>query len=197
MLNKKYIQKTRNSLLDYAEKRREVIKIAGDAQQHAKKSIFALQREDKASAEQKLKTCLDLLSGLIKKHKACDKIFEEGSFKSAIEEYVEARLFFDVISGNEINEIKEIEINPEAYISGLCDVPGELYRYAIHSATKRDFKTTKKCHEIAEEIVGELLDMDLTGYNRTKFDQAKQALHKLEQVVYEISFSDKLCSCKK
>ena len=65
--------------------------------------------------------------------------------------------------------------------------PGELYRYAIKSATEKNFKAVKKCYDAAAEIIGELVDMDLTGYNRQKFDQAKQALHKLEQVVYEVS----------
>ena len=36
-------------------------------------------------------------------------------------------------------------------------------------------------------IVNEMVDMNLTGYNRQKFDQAKQALNKLQQVVYEVS----------
>jgi hypothetical protein len=40
---------------------------------------------------------------------------------------------------------------------------------------------------MAEEIVHEMVDMNLTGYNRQKFDQAKQALQKLQQVVYEVS----------
>ena len=66
-------------------------------------------------------------------------------------------------------------------------MPGELYRYAIKSATARDFEMTKKCYGYAQEIIGELIDMDLTGYNRNKFDQAKQAVQKLEQVIYEVS----------
>jgi hypothetical protein len=36
-----------------------------------------------------------------------------------------------------------------------------------------------------------MVDMDLTGYNRQKFDQAKGALNKLQQVVYEVSLQQK------
>ena len=50
MLNKKYFQILRSDLLSYASKRREVIKGAGDAQHHAKRAIFGLQRDDKAAA---------------------------------------------------------------------------------------------------------------------------------------------------
>jgi len=69
-------------------------------------------------------------------------------------------------------------------------VPGELYRYAIKSATVRDLKMTKKCAEMAREIIGELIEFNLTSYLRTKFDQAKQAVQKLEQVVYEVSIRE-------
>ena len=66
-------------------------------------------------------------------------------------------------------------------------MPGEMLRYAIKSATERKFEMVEKCFATAEEIIGELVDMDLTGYNRQKFDQAKGALNKLEQVRYEVS----------
>ena len=66
-------------------------------------------------------------------------------------------------------------------------MPGELLRYAIKSATEKKFEEVKKCRLAADEIITELVDMNLTGYNRQKFDQAKQALHKLEQVLYEVS----------
>ena len=87
----------------------------------------------------------------------------------------------------ELGKISGLPVEPDTYIGGLCDLPGELYRYAIKSATAKKFPMVEKCYKISEEIIGELMDMDLTGYNRNKFDQAKGALHKLEQVVYEVS----------
>ena len=86
-----------------------------------------------------------------------------------------------------IGKLSKIKVDPDIFISGLCDVPGELLRYAIKSATEKNFGEVKRCREAADEIIGELVDMNLTGYNRQKFDQAKQALHKLEQVLYEVS----------
>lgn len=187
MLNSKYFKNVREELLDYAEKRREVIKTAGDAQHLAKKTIFALQRDDKAEAKQSLSRSLELLQGLVKKFKNVEGIFDEGSFKAGLEEYLEAKLFNDFLEGKPLDEIKELPVSADAYVSGLCDVPGEMVRYAIKSATERNFEMVNKCYESAEEIINELIDMDLTGYNRQKFDQAKQALNKLQQIVYEVS----------
>jgi predicted translin family RNA/ssDNA-binding protein len=187
MLNKQYLGTLRQELLSYADKRREVIKVAGDAQQHAKKAIFALQRDDKPGAVVRLDESKKMLLELNKKFKSDDSLFDEGAYKAALEEYVEAVLFNYFITAKEIGSVKGLSVSANTYIGGLCDVPGELYRYAIKSATEKNFKEVTRCYETAEEIIGELVDMDLTGYNRQKFDQAKQALHKLEQVVYEVS----------
>lgn len=187
MLNKKYLALVRKDLLGYAAKRRDVIKVAGDAQQMAKKAIFARQRDDAASAKELLKTSGNLLAELNKKYKTEPDLFTEGSYRSALEEYAEAVFFSQFLAGATIGEIKGLPVDSDTLVGGLCDLPGELLRYAIKSATERNFAMVKKCHTAAEEIVAELVDMDLTGYNRQKFDQAKQALHKLEQVVYEVS----------
>ncbi len=187
MLNKQYLTQIRQNLLSYADKRREVIKVSGDAQQHAKKAIFALQRDDKTGALERLEESKKLLLELNKKFKNDEALFDEGAYKAALEEYVEAILFNYFFTAKEIGPVKALAVSANVYIGGLCDVPGELYRYAIKSATEKKFKEVKRCYEMAEEIIGELVDMDLTGYNRQKFDQAKQALHKLEQVVYEVS----------
>jgi predicted translin family RNA/ssDNA-binding protein len=190
MVNKKYFQKVRQDLLSYAEKRREVIKTAGDAQHLAKKAIFSYQRDAVPEAEESLAQSLALLTGLVKKYGKDSRLLDEGSFKAGLEEYTEAKLFKQFLGGEELSEIKELPIHSDAYISGLCDVPGEIVRYAIKSATERKFDYVRKCYAAAESIINEMVDMDLTGYNRQKFDQAKQAVNKLQQIVYEVSLKE-------
>lgn len=187
MLNKKYLQELRQQVLGYAAKRREVIKVAGDAQHHAKRAIFAFQRDDKSAGIESLKMAEDLLLKLNKSFKGEKALFDEGSYLAATEEYVEAYLFFQFWQGKELGKIAGLSIDADTYIGGLCDLPGELYRYAVKSATVKNLTMVKKCFDVSEEIIAELMDMDLTGYNRNKFDQAKSALHKIEQVVYELS----------
>lgn len=187
MLDKKHISAVREDLLGYAIKRRDVIKVAGDAQQMSKKAIFALQRDDQKGAEELLDNAEKLLLDLNKKYKGDKDIFSEGSYRASLEEFTEATLFLQYRTGKVIGKMKVLNIDSDTLVGGLCDLPGELYRYAIKSATARNFAEVKKCFDAAEEIITELVDMDLTGYNRQKFDQAKQALHKLEQVVYEVS----------
>ncbi len=189
MLDKKYLGEIRKKLLGYAKKRREVIKIAGDAQQLAKKAIFAFQRDDKKTGGELLQSAEKSLKSLLKAYKDEPDLFREGSYRAALEEFTEASLFAQYLTGRVIGKIDGLAIDPNTLVGGLCDVPGELYRYAIKCATARNFPEVKKCYAAAEVIIAELVDMDLTGYNRQKFDQAKQALLKLEQVQYEVSLA--------
>lgn len=190
MLNSKYFKEVREELLSYAEKRREVIKTAGDAQHLAKKAIFAFQRDSVDEGKECLAKSLEMLQSLVKKFKSETGIFDEGSFKAGVEEYIEAKLFSDFLFDKPLDQIKELPVDADAFVSGLCDVPGEMVRYAIKSATEREFGMVKKCYEASEAVINELIDMDLTGYHRQKFDQAKQALNKLQQIVYEVSLKN-------
>ena len=187
MLDKKYINKVCKQILAYNGKRRQVIKLTSDAQHLAKIAIFAMQRDDFKEADVSLKKAKMILSSIKKKYSKEKDIFSEGSYKASLEEYVEAVIFRQCLQGKKIGGIVGIDINPNIYISGLCDVPGELLRYAIKSATERNFKQVEKCLNIGQEIIGEMVKMNLTGYNRQKFDQAKNALNKLQTVVYEVS----------
>ncbi len=177
----------RQELLGYAAKRQEVLKESSQAQFLSKKAIFAMQRDDAGEARQLLSQAEKIIVDLNIKHKKEPGIFEEGSYKAALEEFVEASLFNLYLQKKTIGKLPKIKIDTDIFVGGLCDVPGELLRYAIKSATEKKFEEVKRCRAAADEIIGELVDMNLTGYNRQKFHQAKQALHKLEQVLYEVS----------
>ncbi|MFH1286836.1 MAG: hypothetical protein ABII02_03740 [Candidatus Magasanikbacteria bacterium] len=187
MLNKPYTAKLRKHMLGFATKRRDVIKMSGDALHHAKRAIFAMHKDDLKEAEAKLKQSEALFSGLHKKFSKDSEITNEGSYKAGLEEYVEASLFYQFLTTGRMGELRGLDIVPHVYIAGICDVPGELLRYATKAATNKDEKTVKKCAEMAKEIVGELIEFNLTSYLRTKFDQAKRAVQKIEYIQYELS----------
>lgn len=187
MLDKKYILAIRQDLLAYTEKRRDMIKNSGDAQHLAKKAIFTLQRDDIAQADKYLNTAKEMIQELNKVYKKDAEIFTEGSYRAAIEEYTEAKLFSLFVKDQTIGSIEGFSVDSDTYVGGLSDVVGEIYRFAIKSATEKKFDEVERCYQVAEEIVSEMVDMNLTGYNRQKFDQAKSALQKIEQVRYEVS----------
>lgn len=186
-IDQTYLNQLKKNLHSFHEKRMEMIQTSNSALHHAKRVIFALHRDEFKEAEDKLLLVEKTLNEMRKKFKMDLHILDEGAFKAATEEYVEARLFYNFLKTGKIGKISQVEVNGEIYLAGLCDVPGELYRYAIKCATNHDVKKTKECNEMAQEILGALIEFNLTSYLRTKFDQAKQAVHKLEIVVYELS----------
>jgi len=186
-LQKNHTRKIKTYMLSYATKRRELIKQADDALHFSKRAIFSLHRDDSKEAKVKFGQAEKILKSLQKTFVKTPALAREGAYKAALEEYVEARLFEQFLAGKTIGPIKGLKIPPESFIAGLCDVPGELLRYGIQAATNKDEKTVKRCAETAQEVVGELIEFNLTKYLRNKFDQAKNATQKLENVVYELS----------
>ncbi len=186
-VDKKLFSTLKAAQLAYATKRREVIKQSGDAQHQAKRAIFALQRGDAREAEERLESARKIFTQLEKQSKKDPGLFTEGSYQAGLEEFVEAELFRQFITTKKIGAIKGLTITNDIYVAGLCDVPGELQRYAIKAATARDFTLAAECATAATLILNELVEFNLTSYLRTKFDQAKQAMHRLEQIVYETS----------
>lgn len=188
MVKKTYLNKLKKSLHTYATQRRDVIKISGDALHISKRAIFSMHRGEMDEAAKKLKEAEKMLRNVATKFRKTPELLGEGSYRAGMEEYVEAVLFRQFLEdGNIGSEIKNLAIPRDVYLAGLCDVPGELYRYAIRAATNQDIDAVVECSEMAQEIIEILTEFEFTKYLRNKFDQAKQAAHKLEYVVYEVS----------
>ncbi len=186
-INTTYLNTLKNNLHEYHTKRRDIINKSGDAQHHAKRAIFAMHRGDMKEADERLKLAGDTFIKLYKEIKKDARMLNEGSYRAGVEEYVEAILFHQFLTKGKVDKVPGLPIDTEVYLGGLCDVPGELYRYAIKSASEKNFAMVRQCAEMGEEIIGALIEFNLTSYLRNKFDQAKQAVHKLEIVVYEVS----------
>jgi predicted translin family RNA/ssDNA-binding protein len=177
---------------DYAASnidRRRIISASNELLHDSKRAIFATHRGDVKGAEASLKE-LDSRLSKLQKNYGFPRLMEEGAYNAAIEEYVEAKLFYLAATGKAINKITGLKIAADSYLGGLSDVTGELVRLATNSAAQGKWDKVKECHQIINQIMVELVDMDLTGYLRTKYDQAKSNLRKIEQMAYEIKLAN-------
>jgi len=187
MINKKFWQTVLDKQKEYDNSRRKIISLSSEAQHLSKQSIFSLQRGKKKQAEEKIKKAKSGLITLEKRFGKFGKLRTEGSWKAATEEFVEAKLFMDFMSGKKITEIKEFYVLPEEYIGGLCDLTGEIVRMLVIWTTKKEFTKVEKGAEAVDQIIQELMQYSYGGYLRTKFDQAKKSLQKAEQILYDLS----------
>eukprot|EP00586_Coscinodiscus_wailesii_P010904 CAMPEP_0172515676 /NCGR_PEP_ID=MMETSP1066-20121228/269785_1 /TAXON_ID=671091 /ORGANISM="Coscinodiscus wailesii, Strain CCMP2513" /LENGTH=530 /DNA_ID=CAMNT_0013296815 /DNA_START=66 /DNA_END=1658 /DNA_ORIENTATION=- len=174
--------------------REKVIKRCRDSQKAAKQAIFALHRGDVKRSEKLLSQCEDIAKELT-------PIIEEepklryGSFTNSLEEYAEAKLFAIWLGEKRLGKFQtngdaEVPfVNAEEYVGGLCDLTGEVGRYAVHRGTKRDIDEVKLCLATNTQILSEIKSM---GYLPRglwkKMDQLKRSVENLEHMVYELSF---------
>ncbi|NQT49285.1 hypothetical protein HQ571_01175 [Candidatus Kuenenbacteria bacterium] len=191
MLDKKFWKKTLEDQSEYDISRRKIISEASGAQHLAKQAIFALQRDDKQEAEEKIAVAKEGLISLEKRFGKDGKLRTEGVWKAAVEEFVEAKLFMDFIKKKDIQGIEEFFVLPDEYIGGLSDVTGEILRMMVLWTTKGNIEEVKNSAEVISEIIHELMQYNYGGYLRTKFDQAKRSLQKAEQILYDLSIRKK------
>lgn len=187
MLKKNFFADLKQSYTFFNETRRKVINTSGDALHKSKIAIFSMHRgnyKDGANILKEVETALKTLEPHFKKSPA---LRYEGSYKAALEEYTEAKLFHSLATKSELIAIKEVQIDFDTYLAGLCDATGELVRLAIKEATAQNIEEVHKIKELITEIMGELIEFNLTSYLRTKYDQAKTNLRKIEQMIYEIT----------
>lgn len=182
------------------ELREKLIKQCRDGQKAAKQAIYALHRGDKEKAKAVMDQCEACIKELI------PTIQEEpplrlGSFANVVEEYVEAKLFAawlepnaDMTASGKIlvpADFTVLALQPDEYLGGLCDLTGEIGRYAVQRGTKRDVDGVRLCLHSNQRILAEIQSMPVfpSGIGK-KMDQLRRSVEKLERILYELSLSE-------
>jgi len=186
------------------ELREKLIKRCRDGQKAAKQSIFALHRGDKKKSEELIQECEScILSDLLPIIKE-EGTLRYGSFSNVLEELVEAKLFYSWLYGKDgsneasspsgtilsISDFNTIDLEPEDYLGGICDLTGEVGRYAVQQGTSRNAQAVTLCLETNLSIL-----LSLQGLSRfpsggslgKKMNPLRMSVEKLERMLYELS----------
>ena len=176
--------KLQKEFQEYDNEREKLIKKSRDVLKLSKLIIYAVHRDE-------LDHAVKLIEEIEKEKKEMDKIAEhsekmgfEGSYKIAIQEYVEAILYYNFVRTGKLIEVK---VSAEHFMLGLCDLPGELTRRAVFLAGKGDLVCVEKIRNLVDEIYGELLRFDFRDNEiRRKVDAVKYELRKMEDLLYDL-----------
>lgn len=191
MLSPQFFAKLQRDHRQYVKQRREIINITSEILACAKQAIFALHRDEIKQAESSLTEAEKLLKSLQKYFIHDASLANGGAYKAALEEYVEAKLFWQTLKFGKISPIAKIELSFEDYLAGICDLTGELLRKIVLLATAGNYKQAKELKELISDIMTELAKCDLTGYLRGKYDAAERNLKRAEEILYEITIRTK------
>jgi translin len=158
------------------QKSRDIIKLS-------KQIIYSVHRDDMKGASNLMKQIKAAMSKLPEREN-----YDTGMINVAEQEFVEAAAYYSFVKDGKIPSCKPLKVRTVNYLTGICDLSGELVRKAVNSVINGNFKEAIRIKEIVEEIYGEFLKMDLRNSElRKKSDQIKWSLKKLEEVAYDIS----------
>jgi predicted translin family RNA/ssDNA-binding protein len=185
MINQEFFAKLRGEYRGHEEERRAIIAASNNILHASKRAIFALHRDDVAKAGELLADNEAALKELDASYGHV-RLAQEGSYRAACEEYVEAKMFQLVSSGQPVDAIAGLQLDYESYLGGICDLTGEMVRQAINRASAGKPEEVGRIKDSIDAIMAELVEFDMTSYLRTKYDQAKTNLRKIEQISYEL-----------
>ena len=188
--------------MDHRDQQREVlIKTCRDGQKAAKQAIFAMHRGDVKRASKLLDECETCVNNHLLPILDEEPTLRYGSFSGLLEEYVEGLLFYTWLQGDEgsgehgsasgrilLPDQIPLKISTEDYLGGLCDLTGEIGRYAVARGTVRDKESVKLCLESNKSIYLTLKMLGKLPPNIIKkVGMVSNSVEKLERLLYEQS----------
>ena len=184
MLNKSEFKKIREEMHKVDEKREQIIHLSREIITLSKQIIYAAQRNDLKTAAFVVKN----IKNKVKKLKNINITADTNINSVAFQEYVEAIAFYEFVKNKKIPTRASLNVSAENYLSGLCDLTGELVRKAVYDVIHKKFDEAVRIKELVHDIYGEFLKFHLrNGELRKKSDSIKWNLKKLEEVMYDIS----------
>lgn len=190
MINKSAFGKIVKTYSSYAIERRKLFSASDEMLAKSKQAIFAMHRDDLVTAETLLAEVEKTERSFAPVFKKHPDISSEGPHRAALEEYAEAAQFLAFMKKEPLCVIKNLELDSDAVLGGLTDTVGEIARKCVQWATKGEYKKIDQALESGREIVSSLMGLNLTGYLRTKLDQAKGALRRIEDVAYDVAMRE-------
>lgn len=203
------MESLRERMMQRDELREQLIKKCRDGQKAAKQAIYALHREDFNGASKLISQCENCILNDLRPIVTKEPQLRYGSFSNVLEEYAEAKLYQGWLVGcvndgktKEGNPRKDspmgtvllptdfntIALEPQDYIGGLCDLTGEIGRYAVKRATFRDLQNVKLCMETNMSILFALESLStFPGNLGKKLDPLRRTVEKQERMLYELS----------
>lgn len=154
-----FLNEIRENLLRKDEMRQEVQDLARKTNRLAKQAIFLVHRDMMVEAESLLSEASMNVCRIIEMMKTYPEVCF-GLVETPLQEYAEARIFFDLVKNGIFVDPRDVGVPGESYVLGLADVIGELRRRALDLVRRDDVRSAEECLNLMETIYGELIGCD-------------------------------------
>jgi translin len=158
--------------------RNEALKVSRDVIRFSGWSITSLLNGDINGARVNLEKCRDTAMRLLEMTRPYPVLYYSGFVNNAVSEYVEAELFYRIVTEKRVLGPSELKVPYVPYLQGLADTVGELRRLALDYLGKRDVESAEELFEWMNLVYVELKGLDypdsLVPGLRRKVDVARR-----------------------
>jgi predicted translin family RNA/ssDNA-binding protein len=111
-----------------------------------------------------------------------------GAFSNSLEEWAEGALTLEWVEKQRVMSLEEMKVvSSHEYIGALSDFTGEIGRFAVVSASKRDLPAVRRVLQVDVAIAGSITLLNTTGKYTQKANAVMTNMKKVEDIVYELS----------
>jgi predicted translin family RNA/ssDNA-binding protein len=167
---------------DYERLRREALQLSDQLRIISKKSIGYLLKDQASEATTSLEEASGIFEQLQLFLEKEPYLYSVGGVHIGPEEYIEACLLSDYLEDKNLRSYQDLGVLYDAYLSGLCDMTGELVRYArkYPEKMKEVFSDIEELHQDSLEIM-----VTRNGSLRKKLEDLERNMKQLEKMIYE------------
>lgn len=176
--------------------REEAIRLARDVVRSAGWAVTAVHKGSMEEAWRHLGEAEEKARRLLELTRPYPELYYSGMVYNAVSEYVEARVFMDLITGRGLPGPGELGVQPVPYLQGLGDVVGELRRLALEMVRHGRFDVAWRLLDAMEQIYLQLRGLDypdaLAPGVRRKADAARRLVDDTKALLVDLENRHKL-----
>ena len=154
------IEKIEKQINDKDQAREKALRFSRKIIINCRKAIQKIHQKQYDESEKLIKKASASLAELYDSTKDFPDLYNAGFVENASQEFVEAHCLFNILQGNNLPDPDTIQTTYTSYLSGLCDVIGELRRKGLDAILKVVHKHAHKLLHIMEEIYDSILRFD-------------------------------------
>ncbi len=176
--------------------REQIIKLGRDVVRESGYVITSLHNRDRELASQHLQALDEVFKDVWSLSKSFTDLRESGLMNNIASEYVEAKVFYDLIIKSTLPTFQELDVSPAQFIQGILDVVGEIKRYTLDLLRTHETVKAEELFHVAEVIYEFVKQLDfpdpvLPGIRR-KTDVARSIIESLRSLLTDLKSREEL-----
>jgi len=127
---------------------------------NCRKAIQKMHQNKLVDAKKLIKETSGFIEKLYDTSKKFPDISSAGYAENAAQEYVEANCLYHILNNENLPDPESLLISNTSYLTGLCDVVGELRRKALDAMMNSEIDAAHKYLDIMEDMYDAILRFD-------------------------------------